>query len=62
MSKEKEEVLNILKKSVEPKSLENLISRVKNIDDLLKLGIALLGSYGGKYDEVDFLRIVEVSR
>lgn len=62
MSKEKEEVLNILKKSVEPKSLENLISRVKNIDDLLKLGIDLLVSYGGKYDEVDFLRIVEVSR
>ena len=62
MSKEKEEVLNILKKSVEPKSLENLISRVKNIDDLLKLGIALLVSYGGKYDEVDFLPIVEVSR
>lgn len=62
MSKEKEEVLNILKKSVEPKSLENLINRVKNIDDLLKLEIALLVSYSGKYDEVDFLRMVEVSR
>ncbi|NKC58971.1 hypothetical protein HED34_03220 [Vagococcus fluvialis] len=61
MNKEKEEVFNILKKSVEPKSLENLIFRVKNIDDLLKLGIALLVSYGGKYDDINFLSMMEVT-
>lgn len=58
MEQEKKDILNILNKNLEPKSLDNLINRVKKLDDVLVLGIALLVSYGGKNDDVDFLSMV----
>lgn len=62
MKQEKEVVFNTLKKGVEPKSLENLVNRVKNIDDLIIFSFAMLLSYGGKNDDTDFLKeILEVA-
>lgn len=62
MKQEKEEVFNTLKKGAEPKSLENLVNRVKNIDDLIIFSFAMLLSYGGKNDDTDFLKeILEVA-
>lgn len=58
MKEKKEEVFNTLKKGVEPKSLENLVNRVKKIDDLIIFSFAMLLSYGGKNDDTDFLNVI----
>ncbi|WP_413489249.1 hypothetical protein [Carnobacterium divergens] len=55
---EKSKVFNSLKRGIEPKSLENLLNWVKDVDDQLILSFGLLLSYGGKNDELDFLNAI----
>lgn len=52
---EKNQVFNSLKRTVDPKSLENLLNWVTNIDDKLILIFGLLLSYDNKNNELDFL-------
>ncbi len=54
----KEYVFSTLKKGIEPNSLDNLINRVKSIDDLIIFAFAMLLSYGGKNDDTDFLNVI----